>query len=145
MDCSPPSSSVHGISHAKILEWVAMPSSRGSSWPRDQTQLSHIAGGFFTVCTTREDRHPSLTSVQLLSGFWLFTTPWTTAHQASLSITNSQSSPKLMYIESVMPSSRYTCFKSLSCDKPLNTLLSGGFLKTLMHMAIMSPVNNVLK
>ena len=34
---------------AKILEWVAMPSSRGSSQPGDQTQVSHIAGGFFTV------------------------------------------------------------------------------------------------
>ena len=35
MDCSPPGSSVHGISQARILEWVAMPSSRGSSQPRD--------------------------------------------------------------------------------------------------------------
>ena len=41
-------------------------------------------------------------SVQLLSRVWLFVTPWVTAHQASLSITNSQSSPKLMSIESVM-------------------------------------------
>ena len=38
-----------GILQARILEWVAMPSSRGSSQPRDQTQVSHIAGGFFTV------------------------------------------------------------------------------------------------
>ena len=37
-----------GILQARILEWVAMPSSRGSSQPRDQTQLSCIAGGFFT-------------------------------------------------------------------------------------------------
>ena len=43
--------------------------------------------------------------VQLLSRVWLFATPWTVARQASLSITNSQSSPKLMCIESVMPSS----------------------------------------
>ena len=43
-------------------------------------------------------------SVQLLSHVQLFATPWTTAHQASLSITNSQSSPKPMSIESVMPS-----------------------------------------
>ena len=43
-------------------------------------------------------------SVQSLSHVWLFTTPWTTAHQASLSITNSQSLPKLMSIESVTPS-----------------------------------------
>ena len=37
MDCSPPGSSVHGISQARILEWIAMPSSRGSSQPRDRT------------------------------------------------------------------------------------------------------------
>ena len=43
-------------------------------------------------------------SVQLLSRVWLFATPWTTACQASLSITNSRSSPKLMSIESVIPS-----------------------------------------
>ena len=39
---------VHGILQAIILEWVAFPFSRGSSQPRDQTQDSHIAGGFFT-------------------------------------------------------------------------------------------------
>ena len=48
MDCSPPDSSVHGILQARILVRVAMPSSRGSFQPRDQTQVSHIAGGFFT-------------------------------------------------------------------------------------------------
>ena len=47
-DCSPPGSSVHGILQARILEWVAIPFSRGSSQPGDQTQVSHIAGGFFT-------------------------------------------------------------------------------------------------
>ena len=40
--------SVHGILQAKILEWVAFPFSRGSSQPRDRTQISCIAGGFFT-------------------------------------------------------------------------------------------------
>ena len=48
--------------------------------------------------------HPVLVPVQLLSRVWLFVTPWTAAHQASLSITNSQSSPKLMSIESMTPS-----------------------------------------
>ena len=42
MDCSPPGSSVHGISQASILEWVAISFSRGSSQPRDQTQVSYI-------------------------------------------------------------------------------------------------------
>ena len=48
-DCSPPDSSVRGISQARILEWVAMLSPRGSSQPRDQTQVSCIACGFFTI------------------------------------------------------------------------------------------------
>ena len=45
---------VHGILQARILQWVAFPSSRGSSQPWDQTQVSHIAGEFFTSWTTRE-------------------------------------------------------------------------------------------
>ena len=45
---------VHGILQARILEWVAFPFSRGSSQPRDPTQVSHIEGGFFTIWTTRE-------------------------------------------------------------------------------------------
>ena len=45
---------VHGILQDRKLEWVAFPFSRGSSQPRDQTQVSHIAGGFFTSRTTRE-------------------------------------------------------------------------------------------
>ena len=48
MDCSPPGSSVHGIFQAGILEWVAMPSSRGPSWHRDGTCISCIVGGFTT-------------------------------------------------------------------------------------------------
>ena len=44
MDCSPPGFSVHGIRQAGILEWVAIPFSRGSSQSRDQTQVSCIAG-----------------------------------------------------------------------------------------------------
>ena len=43
LDCSLPGSSVHGILQARILEWVAIPFSRGSSQPRDQTEVSHIA------------------------------------------------------------------------------------------------------
>ena len=54
MDCSPPVSSVHGILQARMLEWVAFPFSRWSSEPRDWTQVSHIAGRFFTIWTTRE-------------------------------------------------------------------------------------------
>ena len=49
MDCNPPGSSVHGILQARILEWVAIPSSRGSSRPRDLSQASGTAGRFSTV------------------------------------------------------------------------------------------------
>ena len=55
----------------------------------------------------------TLSSVQLLSRVQLFATPWTAARQASLSITNSQSSPKLMPIESVMPSNHLTLCRPL--------------------------------
>ena len=54
MDFSPPGSSVHGILQAKILEWVAIPFSRGSSQTRDQTRVSHIASGLLTIWATRE-------------------------------------------------------------------------------------------
>ena len=46
--CDPMDYTVHGILQARILEWVAIPFSRGSSQPRDQTQVSLIAGQFFT-------------------------------------------------------------------------------------------------
>ena len=46
--CNPKDYTVHGILQARILEWVGFPFSRGSSQPRDRTQVSHIAGGFFT-------------------------------------------------------------------------------------------------
>ena len=51
--CDPVDYTVHGILQARILEWVAF--SRGSSKPRDWTQVSHIAGEFFTSWATRED------------------------------------------------------------------------------------------
>ena len=52
--CSAMGYTVHGILQARILEWVAFLFSRGSSQPRDQTQVSRIAGGFFTSWATRE-------------------------------------------------------------------------------------------
>ena len=52
MDCGPPDFSVHGILQTRILEWVAMHSSRASSQSRDQTQVSHTAGRFLTIWAT---------------------------------------------------------------------------------------------
>ena len=49
VDSSLPGSFVHGILQARILEWVSIPSSRASSQPGDQAQVSHIAGRFFTI------------------------------------------------------------------------------------------------
>ena len=81
MDYSPPGSSVHGIFQARVLEWVA---------------ICNVA---FT-----KNSIPHFSSVQSLSSVRLFATPWIAACQASLSITNSQSSRKLMCIESAATS-----------------------------------------
>ena len=54
MDCSLPGSSSHGILQARILEWVAIPFSKGSSQSRSQAQVSCIVGRFFTIWSTRE-------------------------------------------------------------------------------------------
>ena len=57
MDYSLPGSSAHGISQARILEWVAIPFFRGSSQASDQTLISYIAGRLFTLWDTREAGH----------------------------------------------------------------------------------------
>ena len=76
MDCSLPDSSVHGILQARILEWVPVPSSRGSSQPRDQIQVSRISGRFFTAespekptlpCTKAQKTALSIRFIQHLS------------------------------------------------------------------------------
>ena len=54
MDCILPDSSLHGMLQARILEWVAVSFSRGPSRPRDRTQVSCVAGRFFTNRATRE-------------------------------------------------------------------------------------------
>ena len=56
MDCSPPGASVHGISQARILEWVAISSSRGSSRPRDQIQASSTGRWILYHWATKEAR-----------------------------------------------------------------------------------------
>ena len=54
MDCNPLGSSVHGILQTGILEWVALPFSKESSWPREQTRVSCAAGRFVTNWATKE-------------------------------------------------------------------------------------------
>ena len=67
MDCSLPGSSVHGIFQARVLEWVAISFSRGSSWPRDWTRISCIAGRRFTVWATRAHRRQQTIFIHLFS------------------------------------------------------------------------------
>ena len=77
MDCSPPGSSVHGVFQARILQWVALSYSRGSSLPRDLTQVSHItplAGEFFiTVPASCGTLYNSSTDVQFFKSAHVFT------------------------------------------------------------------------
>ena len=63
MDCSSPGSSVHGILQERIVEWVAVSFSRGSSQPRDWTQVSYTTGRFFTIWATREAQDFLKTSI----------------------------------------------------------------------------------
>ena len=104
MDCSPLGSSVHRISQARILEWVAISLPRGSSGSRDQIQVC-TAGLLFTVSHQGRSNWSS-SSVQFSSVAQSCPTlcPWTAACQASLFITNCLSLLKFMSIESVMPS-----------------------------------------
>ena len=92
IDCSLLGSSVHGTSQSRILEWLCIFPTQGSN--------SHLQNGQADSLPLRNH-----SSVQSLSRVQLFVTPWITAHQASLSITNSQSSLRLTSIQSVMPSS----------------------------------------
>ena len=83
--CDPMDYTVCGILQARILEWVAFPFSRGSSQPRDYTQVFRIEGGSFTSWATKFFISALyILCTQLLSCVWLFATPWTVAHQAPL-------------------------------------------------------------
>ena len=69
MDLSLLGSSVHEILQARILEWIAIPFSRGSSQPRDGTQVSCIAGRFFTSWATREAQDFLLLTFKMILTF----------------------------------------------------------------------------
>ena len=97
------------IHQTRILEWVAMPSSRGSSQPRDQTQVPHIAGEFLPSEPPDNPKNTGVGTLSVLQGILLtqesnldllhcrsivksvscvqlFATPWTVAHQVPLSV-----------------------------------------------------------
>ena len=73
MDCSLPGSSIHEILQARILEWIAISFSRGSSWPRNQTWVSSISGRFFTNWAMKEA--PFKYSIYYISVYFLIS--WT--------------------------------------------------------------------
>ena len=81
--CSLPGFSVHGISQARILEWIAIPFSRGSCQPRDQTQVSCIPRNFFTIWVTRS--HITFEQLSLHS---LFQLSWPAFHFSWPSLDN---------------------------------------------------------
>ena len=66
VDCNPPGSSSMGILQARVLAWIAMPSSRGSSQLRDQTHVSCLAGRLFTIRATRKPKNTGMGSLSLL-------------------------------------------------------------------------------
>ena len=70
IDCRLVGSCARGILQASILEWVVMSSSRGSSQPRDQTQVSHVVGRLFTVWAIREAKNTGVGSLSLLQGIF---------------------------------------------------------------------------
>ena len=101
----------------------------GRVWRKGNPSPKLLVGmqiGVATVANSMEVPSVQFSSVQLLSHVWFFATPWITACQASLSITNSRSSLKLMSIESVMPSSHLIlCRPFFSC--PQSLAASGSF------------------
>ena len=138
LNYSPPGPSVQGISQARILKWVAISSSREIflaqglntsllhllHWQADSLPLSH-QGSPLSI---------SLSSVQLLSRVRLFATAWIAAHQASLSVTNSRSSPRLMSIKSVMPSSHLILCRPLLLLSPIPPSIRVFSSESTLHM-----------
>ena len=104
MQCSMPGSSIHGISQAKNSSGLPFPSLGDLFDPGIEPTSLALARSF--CITTEPPGKPliSFSSVQSLNHVQFFVTPWTAVHQASLSITNSQSLLKLMPIESVVSS-----------------------------------------
>ena len=113
MDCSLPGSSVHGISQARRLEWVAIFFSRGSSWPRYWTPVSCIAGRFFTIWATRE--------VQIYPHMPLYFLP-----PAPLCPTLSLCNPDLPSLENISRLNVYVPHKFISCNLTPSVMALGG-------------------
>ena len=137
-----------GFSKQEYWSGLPFPSLGESSWPRDQTQVSSIAGRFCTTWASREAQSVSQFSRSSKADS---ATPWTAACQASLSIINSWSLLKLMSIQSVMPSNHlilcrplYLCLQSFleSGSFPISQLFaSGGQSIAVSALAPVLPMN----
>ena len=79
--CIPMDYTVHWIFQARILEWVVFPFSRGSSQPRDRSQVSHNAGRFFTSWTTREAPQGNLSKVFIIKVCWILSNTFLCIYQ----------------------------------------------------------------
>jgi len=111
---------------------TALPKLEGTHSPNSWADPWILGSGGKQGCAP--EPHWTEPSVQSLSSVWLFATPWIAAHQASLSITNSQSSLKLMSIESVMPSSHLILWRPLLLLPPIHPSIRVFSSESTLHM-----------
>ena len=120
MGCSPPGSSVHGILQARILVWVAMPSSRGSSQLRVQTCISCIAGRFFTAEPPGKASRQTVSPLKQTHGEMSFLSDWSktatniikkSSDNLGKSLSSSSIGSNSTYLTSKSKSSSTTYFK----------------------------------
>ena len=142
LECSPPGSSVHGILQARILEWVDVPYSSGSSWCRDQTGISYFAGRLFT---SEPPRNPICVYTVLIFFIYMYLYFYFTFFAGSFSILTDlkfcSSCCILIYIVVVQSLSRVWVFETswtqLQHTSPPRLLLSPS-LNLLKPMCIES-------
>ena len=122
VDCSLPGSSIHGILQARILEWVAISFSRGSSQPRDQTQVSCIAGRHFTLWATREAQEWA--TLPTLS----FTSNWNEAECSLVSLSLlilDRKNPQQLVPHDLYGHELWGCYLKRKLEAPCRTCLEG--------------------
>ena len=142
MNCSLPGSSVHGILQARILEWVAISFSRGTSDPGIKPRSPALQQMLYQLSYAGKHTTHFIAVVQLLDHVPLFTTPWTReACQASLSFTIFQSFPRLMSVEWAMLSNHtifccplLLCLQSFPESFPMSWLFASGGQRKLWSL-----------
>ena len=131
MDCSLPGSSLHGILQARVLEWVAISFSRGSSQPRDWTRVSHIPGRCFNLWATISmllsqsiPLSPSPTTTMSINKSVLYVCVCTPALQIGSSV------PKRPYFKNQLD-----CFGSLKVSRAKWSFLTDSFFQGIQFHA----------